>query len=103
GNDVKPTNQDVILRNMATGETSRPVPPLGFGFPVDWSPDGRYLTVGQLVSNTDQNIYVYDTQTGETVNATPHEGEIKFFPGPWSPDGSGFYFLTDSGREYTGL
>lgn len=103
GNDREPTNQDVILRDMESGETARPVPPLGYGYPGYWSPDGRYLTVGQLVSNTDQNMYLYDTQSGETVHITPHEGEVKFFPGPWSPDGSGFYFLTDVGREYTGL
>ena len=28
---------------------------------------------------------------------------MKYFPGPWSPDGRGFYLLTDRGREYLGL
>jgi len=34
---------------------------------------------------------------------TPHEGEVKFLPGPWAADGSGFHLLMDEGREFMGL
>ena len=41
---------------------------------------------------------------GETSRElTPHEGEAKFIPGGWAPDGSGFYLVTDEGREFIGL
>lgn len=102
-NDRTPTQQDVLLRNLATGETTRPFPPLGLLFPAMWSPDGRYLTVAQVTSNTNQTVWLHDTQTGENVEVTPHEGEIIYFPGPWAPDGSGFYIVTDEGREFKGL
>ena len=33
---------------------------------------------------------------------TPHDGEVKFCPGPWAADGSGFHLLT-TGREFVGV
>lgn len=101
-NDREPTEQDVILRDMATGETRRPLP-TGLMFPAAWSPDGRYLTAIQATSNTNQDIWLHDTKTGENLLTTQHEGEIIFGAGPWAPDGSGFYIITDEGREYSGI
>jgi dipeptidyl aminopeptidase/acylaminoacyl peptidase len=34
---------------------------------------------------------------------TPHDEEGIYTPGPWKPDGSGFYFLSDEGREFRGI
>ena len=68
-----------------------------------WSPDGRLLTVFDLRSNSDQSIHLVDLASGESRELTPHEDEAKFFPGPWRADGGGFWFFTDSGREYTGI
>lgn len=104
GNDVTPENMEVILRDIETGETGRPFPSGGGMFiPLAWSPNGRYLTAVKIVSNTEQDVLLLDTQGGQVVNATEHEGEIIFVAGPWLPDGSGFYLLTNAGREYTGL
>lgn len=102
-NDQNPANMDLILYGMATGATRRPLPPGKLYEPAFWSRDGRYLTVIEINSNTDQNILLLDVQTGEHHNTTPHEGEVIFFPGPWAPDGSGFYLVTNTGREFTGI
>ena len=53
------------------------------------------------LGNTNQNLYVVDVNTEEKMLATPHEGEVIFFSGPWTQDG--FYLLTNEGREFTGL
>lgn len=103
-NDVDPTSMEIILRDVVTGETRRPFPAGGvFNIPVSWSPDGRYLATGKLMSNTEEDIYLLDTQTNTVVNATEHEGEIVFQAGPWVKDSSGFYMLTNAGREFNGL
>jgi dipeptidyl aminopeptidase/acylaminoacyl peptidase len=34
---------------------------------------------------------------------TPHEGETRYAPGPWTADGSGIYVLSDEGREFMGI
>ncbi len=94
---------DALVRDLATGET-RTLLAGGANYePVSWSPDGRCVLVGQFDSNVDQNLHLCDLETGERRHLTPHEGDVKFAAGPWTPDGRGFYLLTDQGREFMGL
>lgn len=97
------TDMDAIILNLETGEEQRPLPPEKVYQPMSWSPDGRYLTAVDIRSNTDLDILLIDTQTGDCVNATPHDGEQIYYAGPWAPDSSGFYILTNQGREYLGI
>jgi dipeptidyl aminopeptidase/acylaminoacyl peptidase len=101
-NDANPTDMDMVLRDLATGGTRR-THTGGWHAPAAWSPDGRYLTVLDFKSNTNQSILLLDVQTGESTNTTPHDGEIIFLPGPWASDNSGFYLLTNQEREFNGL
>ena len=104
GNDVNPMNMEIILRDVASGETHRPFPSGGAMYiPIAWSPDGRYLSAMKLITNSNQDIFVLDTQSNTVTNATEHDGDITFAPGPWAKDGSGFYFVTNHEREYNGL
>ena len=74
-----------------------------YTFAAAFSPDGARLLVADFRSNMDTSLFVVDVATGESVEATPHEGEAKFFPGPWAGDGSGFHLLTYEGREFVGV
>jgi dipeptidyl aminopeptidase/acylaminoacyl peptidase len=74
-----------------------------FAFGGNFSPDGRTLLGIDLRGNTDISIHLLDADSGEATELTPHEGDVKFLPGPWAADGSGFYVLTDEGREFQGL
>jgi dipeptidyl aminopeptidase/acylaminoacyl peptidase len=74
-----------------------------YAFAGDFSPDGATLQALDFRSNVDVSLYAVDTASGEAVELTPHEGEVKFYPGPWARDGSGFYLLTDEGREFQGI
>jgi dipeptidyl aminopeptidase/acylaminoacyl peptidase len=74
-----------------------------YTFAVGFSPDGSKILALEFRSNTDLSVWIVDVETGDATEATPHEGEVKFVPGPWAADGSGFYLLTDEGREFTGL
>jgi dipeptidyl aminopeptidase/acylaminoacyl peptidase len=103
GNDRAPTDQDVILRDVAGGEVGRPLTGDASFFAVAWSPDGSLLTAVELRGNTDGDVHVISLRDGSTRLVTAHEGETKFFPGPWAADGSGFYLVTDEGREFQGL
>ncbi|MEP7293021.1 MAG: hypothetical protein ABI835_14660, partial [Chloroflexota bacterium] len=103
-NDLKPENMEIILRDLETGELTRPFPSDEISaYPAGWSQDGRYATGVKVVSNTKQDILLYDTQTGEAVNLTDQGQEVNYNPGPWAKDGSGFYITTNEGREFTGL
>jgi dipeptidyl aminopeptidase/acylaminoacyl peptidase len=103
GNDREPTAQDIIVRDIRTGEERRPLAGDGLYFPAGWSPDGRHLLGIEFRSNTDQDVHLLDLERGESRLLTAHEGEVQHFPVGWASDGSGFYLVTDEGREFAGL
>ena len=74
-----------------------------YAFPADFSPDGATLIGLEFRSNSDMSLFLIDVESGDASEVTPHDGEVKFLPGPWAADGSGFYVLTDEGREFMGL
>ncbi|HEY7034091.1 MAG TPA: S9 family peptidase [Thermomicrobiales bacterium] len=103
GNDREPTDQDVVIRDVTSGETRRLLAGDANYFAAEWSPDGTWLTAIKVNSNTDNDIYLVSRDGGTRHILTPHEGEVQYLPGPWKRDGSGFYMVTDEGREFMGL
>jgi dipeptidyl aminopeptidase/acylaminoacyl peptidase len=98
-----PTDMEVWVA-AADGSDARPVFGEGrYTFPAMWSPDGSQLVVLDFRSNTDISLFLVDVDSGDARELTPHDEDAKFLPGSWAPDGSGFYLLTDEGREYSGL
>jgi dipeptidyl aminopeptidase/acylaminoacyl peptidase len=102
-NARKPTDMEVWVRDLESGDV-RPVFGEGlFSFAGGWSPDGSKLLGIDLRSNSDTSIHLIDLETGDAPEVTPHDEEGIYTPGPWKPDGSGFYLLSDEGREFRGL
>jgi dipeptidyl aminopeptidase/acylaminoacyl peptidase len=98
-----PTDMEVWVRDLESGE-SRPVFGEGlYTFAGPWSPDGTKLVAQDFRHNSDSSIHLIDLETGEAPELTPHDDDAHFLPGPWKPDGSGFFLLTDEGREFRGL
>jgi len=96
-NAETPTNQEVWVRDVETGEVEKVFGGDRSAWVGTWSPDGSRLLCIDFCSNTDTSVFL----DGEEL--TPHEGEVRFLPGPWARDGSGFYLVTDEGREFLGL
>lgn len=101
-NDRVPTDQDVILRDTSNGD-ERTLMEGGIYEAVAWSPDGTKLLVLDLKSNTNIDIHVLDAATGASEHVTPHEDEVMFVPIGWAANGTGFWLLTDEGRETLAL
>jgi dipeptidyl aminopeptidase/acylaminoacyl peptidase len=98
-----PTDMEIWIRDLESGDV-RPVFGQGmFSVPGGWSPDGTKLIGLELRSNSDSSIHLIDLETDESHEVTPHEGPEFYVPGPWKADGSGFYLLTDEGREFRGV
>ena len=102
-NDRNPAAMDIVVRELKTGESRRLLAGDAYYAFASWSPDGKEILVADVKSNTDQDLLLLNLRSGKTNLLTSHEGEAKFFPGPWAADGSGFYLLTDTGREFIGL
>lgn len=103
GNDRNPTDADVLIHDLRTGETRRVLANGHYNIAVNWSPDSRYLTVMDIRSNTDMRLWLVDMSTGEAHEALDEQEERYLAPGPWLPDSSGLYVITDQGREYKGI
>jgi dipeptidyl aminopeptidase/acylaminoacyl peptidase len=55
-------------------------------------------------THTDYTIWLLDIHRKEMVQViSPIEEKSRNIVGPWSPDGEGFYVITDLKREYSGL
>jgi dienelactone hydrolase len=78
----------------------------GWYVPGYWSPDSKKLNCSQLVTLTDYVIWLLNTENGEMVKVIPSEDKMqkgRFTVGPWSPDGKGFYIISDLEREFANL
>ncbi|MFL5944013.1 MAG: S9 family peptidase [Gaiellaceae bacterium] len=102
-NARKPTDMECWVRDAETGE-SRPVFGEGmFSFPVRFSPDGSKLLTLDFRNNSDSSLHIVDLESGDVRELTPHDDDGLYLAGPWAPDGSGFYLVTDEGSEFRGL
>ena len=102
-NALTPTDMHVWIRELETGETRHVFGDGMYAVASDWSPDGTKLLAVDFRDNSDTSIHVVDLESGDTTEATPHDEDGIYVPGPWAADGSGFYFLSDEGREFRGL
>ena len=102
-NARQPTDMEVWVRDLDSGETRQVFGEGKYSFPAGWSPDGSKLVALDFRHNSDSSLHLVDLETGEAPEVTPHEDDALFLPGPWAADGSGFYFVTDQGSEFRGL
>lgn len=100
-NDRAASEMDVVIYELASGQTRRPMPTGREFYPSFWSPDGSRLLVTEFLTNTIQKIHVLNVESGGIIEAIPHEG--LFIPGPWANDGGGFYFRSSYQREFLGI
>jgi dipeptidyl aminopeptidase/acylaminoacyl peptidase len=104
GNDRSPADQDVLIRDLATGEVRRIYAGGGRVYPGHWSPDGSRLTaVDWRGAVSDQVMYVLSIDDGRLTRLTSADESATYIPGPWLPDGSGVLVLSDHGRDVRGL
>jgi dipeptidyl aminopeptidase/acylaminoacyl peptidase len=104
GNDRRPSDQDVLLRDLSTGQVRRICVEGGMLYPGFWSPDSQWLTAIELRGGKgDHVVFALSVDGGKVVRLTPEGSTSACWLGPWLPDGSGFLVQTDAGREFTEL
>lgn len=104
GNDRCPSDQDLLVRDLSTGEVRRIYAGGGHVWNGHWSPDGKWLTAGDLrVPYGDHVVYLIAIDTGEAKQLTSPDLVGTYWLGAWLPDGSGFLVRSNAGREFQGL
>ncbi|MET7300738.1 S9 family peptidase [Embleya sp. NPDC005575] len=105
-NDRDPLDQDLILLNLASGDTRRfkAVPQLVLE-PVAFSPDGATLLVFGEHTTVDSDLYRLGTDRfdGPLECLTAHTGEEQHRPGGWLGRATRIHEISDAGRDHMAL
>ncbi len=90
---------DVVARTLPDGE-ERSFEPGGWCGVGSISPDGRWIAVGRVADRAgDNDLYLWEIDTGEVVHASPHDEEAEYFEPVWLADSSGFLAATNEDRD----
>ena len=90
---------DVVARTLP-GREERSFEPGGWCGVGSISPDGRWIAVGRVADRAgDNDLYLWEIDTGEVVHASPHVEEAEWFEPVWLRDSSGFFAATNEDRD----
>ncbi len=67
------------------------------------SAEGRYMALVKSITTSNNEMYLFDRETGELKHISEHEGDAMYNPQDFSLDSQTLYFLTDEGNEFTYL
>ncbi len=70
---------------------------------AEWSSNERYILFLKFYNNSNQDIFIYDTDTKSRINITEHQGNMKNMDPQLDKKAQTVYFLSDYEREFTGL
>jgi dipeptidyl aminopeptidase/acylaminoacyl peptidase len=99
-----PRHQDVYVMDVATGEARCLLEGESWRQPLGWFPDGAALLVQDSAPGMfAQELLRLDVATGATSPLIPRDGKARFVAPKWKKDRSGFFLLTNKGREFHGL
>jgi len=69
-----------------------------------WRPDGGALVIGETRGEDANDLHLLDLQSGElTTLFAPEDDPSSYHSVEWLPDSSGFYVISDQGRDFAGL
>lgn len=74
----------------------------GLWFPIQWSADDRYITLGHFRSINECLLYYLEVETGE-LTAIATEPNVASQGGEWTKSGNGVYFTSDQDSQFRQL
>lgn len=102
-NDRDPGHTDPCVIDIATGAKRRLAEVRGPHELPCWTPDGAAIVLSTAPETFEADLMRVDVATGAITPLTPHEGKARHLSPQWKPDGSGFWVLTDQGRDFLGV
>lgn len=100
-------NFDTYVKDLVTGKNDLVMTFEG-EFPTEaesWSDDERYITFNRHYENINLDILLLDRKTGICENVTKHDSGEDIFNAftKFNKKGTGFYYLSDDGRDFKGI
>jgi dipeptidyl aminopeptidase/acylaminoacyl peptidase len=94
---------DIHVMEVATGEDRRVYEGrLGF-YVAAWRPDGEALVIGETRGEDANDLHLLDLESGELTTIFAPEEPSAHRSVEWLPDASGFYLVSDQGRDFAGI
>jgi dipeptidyl aminopeptidase/acylaminoacyl peptidase len=96
---------DVYELSLASGEARLLLCSDDTNYAQNYSPDGCYVLVARMLSNTRNQLLLVETATGDVRDLTPElpEGPALHLMANWSADRLGLYLLSNRGRQFLSL
>ncbi len=69
----------------------------------DISNDKNFMVFTKPITTNNNDMFLYNRETGEVTNITPHEGDVRYSPMFFGLDSRTLYFVTDEEREFNYL
>jgi dipeptidyl aminopeptidase/acylaminoacyl peptidase len=102
-NQRDPKFFDVYKLHVATMEREKLYENTSTMFPVDISPDERWIAFDKPSTTNDGDVVLVDRETKQSKNITEHRGVVYNYPAAFDPKGKYLYYLTDRDHDYTYL
>lgn len=94
---------DIHLIDVASGEDGEVFRGRMGLYPVSWHPEGRAVILTEARGEDANDVYLLDVANGTTDTLFKPEIPSRYASFSWLPDGSGFYLITDEGRDFSAL
>ncbi|UFN47553.1 prolyl oligopeptidase family serine peptidase [Roseomonas sp. OT10] len=102
-NSRDPAHTDPCVIDLATGTLRRLHEVEGPHELPGWTPDGRAVVLSTAPRTFEGDLVRVPLDGGAATPLTPHDGDARHMEPRWRQDGTGFWLLTDRGRDFLGL
>ena len=96
-------DNDIYLLEMRTGKITPVLQRAGSWYPLDFSPDERWLLAARYKSANDVRIYLVSLETEEVRPIDSDAFPAAQLIAKFAPDGSGIWYISDRQSEHTSL
>ncbi|MCA9607266.1 MAG: S9 family peptidase [Myxococcales bacterium] len=99
---------DIHVMDLETGEDRRVYEGRLGLYVAAWRPDGGALVIGETRGEDANDLHLLDLASGEMRTLFAPAGDApdaasQYHSIEWLPDSSGFFLITDQGRDFAGL
>lgn len=75
----------------------------GYWYPMDWSPNNEYVTLGRHCSISEHYLYIFHPESGNLMELPRSQADVSCRGGIWRKDGKGLYYTSDEESDYNHL